>query len=121
MFAIVMRLRNGLRALAGWNEQCPEGGPPVQQVHKCESGCCPSHPVTDLDRGGAGIISCLTDPDHPRAARLAALGILPGTPVRLVQKYPAYVLRMGFAEIALDYDMAHLVRVITGQAGAPKK
>jgi hypothetical protein len=31
------------------------------------------------------------------------------------------VLRMGFAEIALDYDMAHLVRVITGQAGAPKK
>lgn len=115
MFAIVMRLRNGLRALAGWEDACPEGGPPVQEIHKCESGCCPSHPVTTLDRGSGGIVSCLTDPEHPRAARLAALGILPGTPIRLTQTYPAHVLRVGFAEIALDYDMANLVRVITGK------
>ena len=118
MFAIVMRLRDSLRALAGWDDACPEGGPPVQQVHKCESGCCPSHPVTPLGQGEGGIVSCLTDPDHPRAARLAALGILPGTPVRLTQAYPAYVLRVGFAEIALDHDMAHLVRVITGKPKA---
>jgi len=32
-----------------------------------------------------------------------------------MQTYPAYVLRVGFAEIALDYDMANLVRVITGK------
>ena len=114
MFAIVMRLRRGLMALAGWEEACPEGGPPVPELHKCDSGCCPSHPVTTLEAGGAGVVSCLTDPDHPRAARLAALGILPGTPVRLLQSHPAYVLRVGFAEIALDHDMAHLVRVITG-------
>jgi DtxR family Mn-dependent transcriptional regulator/ferrous iron transport protein A len=42
------------------------------------------------------------------------LGILPGIPVRLVQAYPAYVLRVGFAEIALDFELARLVRVITG-------
>jgi Fe2+ transport system protein FeoA len=65
--------------------------------------------------GAAGVVSCLTDPEHPRAARLASLGILPGVPVRLVQKYPAYVLRVGFAEIALDEQMARLVRVITGR------
>ena len=121
MSAIVTLLRNGLRNLAGWDDACPEGGPPVQQIHKCESGCCPSHPVTTLEKGGSGIVSCLTDPDHPRAARLAALGILPGTSVRLMQTYPAYVLRVGFAEIALDYDMAHLIRVITGKAQAPAK
>jgi len=32
-----------------------------------------------------------------------------------VQTYPAYVLRVGFAEIALDGEMARLVRVITGK------
>jgi hypothetical protein len=37
-------------------------------------------------------------------------------PVRLIQRYPAYVLRVGFAEIALDTEMASLVRVITGAA-----
>jgi Fe2+ transport system protein FeoA len=64
------------------------------------------------------VVSCLTNPDHPRATRLASLGILPGIPVRLVQDYPAYVLRVGFAEIALDYELARLVRVITGNPAA---
>jgi Fe2+ transport system protein FeoA len=108
------KLRDGFRSWVGWDEACHEGGPPVHAVHKCDSGCCPSHPVTTLQVGAAGVVSCLTDPDHPRAARLASLGILPGVPVRLVQAYPAWVLRVGFAEIALDGDMARLVRVITG-------
>jgi DtxR family Mn-dependent transcriptional regulator len=110
------RLRQGLRALTGnpeWDESCP-AGEPVPAVHRCEAACCPSKPVTTLERGGVGVISCLTDPDHPRAARLAALGLLPGVPVRLLQSYPAFVLRVGYAEIALDTDLARLVRVITG-------
>ena len=120
MFGIVMRIRNGLRSLAGWDDACPAGAP-VQEQHKCESSCCPSHPVTTLSVGGTGVISCLTDPDHPRAVRLASLGILPGIPVRLMQTYPAYVLRVGFADIALDYELARLVRVITGRDdGAPQ-
>ncbi|GMV03999.1 MAG: hypothetical protein AMXMBFR53_02810 [Gemmatimonadota bacterium] len=114
--ALITRMKNGFRRFAGWDDACPEGGPPVQAVHKCDSGCCPSHPVTTLETGAAGVVSCLTDPDHPRAARLASMGILPGVPVRLVQKYPAWVLRVGFAEIALDTEMAKLVRVITGSA-----
>ena len=114
MTALITKLRDGIRSWVGWDEACPEGGPPVPEVHKCDSGCCPSHPVTTLAHGATGVVSCLTDPDHPRAARLASMGILPGVPVRLVQTYPAYVLRVGFAEIALDYEMARLVRVITG-------
>ena len=117
MFGIIMRLKNGFRSLAGWEESCP-AGEPVQEIHKCEAACCPSHPVTTLPKGGIGVVSCLTDPDHPRAARLASLGILPGMPVRLVQTYPAYVIRLGFSEIALDYDLARLVRVITGEQPA---
>lgn len=113
MVAIVMRIANGLRSLTGWKESCPPGGP-VPEQHKCESACCPSQPVTTLDKGGSGVVSCLTDPDHPKAARLASLGILPGIPVRLIQTHPAYVLRVGFAEIALDQELARMVRVITG-------
>jgi DtxR family Mn-dependent transcriptional regulator/ferrous iron transport protein A len=62
------------------------------------------------------VISCLTDPDLPHAARLASLGLLPGVVVKLIQAYPAYVVRVGFAEIALDDELANLVRVITGAA-----
>ncbi|MFQ5538655.1 MAG: FeoA family protein [Gemmatimonadota bacterium] len=114
--AVGNAVRNGFRALSGnaeWDESCP-GGEPVQAEHKCESSCCPSRPVATLEEGTMGVVSCLTDPEHPRAARLASLGILPGVPVRVVQTYPAFVLRMGYTEIALDRDLACLVRVITG-------
>lgn len=114
MVAILLKIRDGFRSFIGWNDACPEGGPPVQEVHKCDAGCCPSRPVTTIPNGDAGVVSCLTDPEHPRAARLASLGILPGVPVRLIQTYPAFVLRVGFAEIALDLETARLVRVITG-------
>jgi len=87
----------------------------AEAKHKCESSCCPSRPVTDLVEGDTGIVSCLTDPEHPRATRLAALGVLPGIPLRLVQVYPAYVVRLGYAELALDRELAGLVRVITGK------
>ncbi len=114
MVTLVRKLRRGLGSWVGWDQACYEGGPPVPEVHKCDSGCCPSHPVTTVPTGTTGVVSCLTDPEHPRAARLASMGILPGVSVTLVQTYPAYVLRVGFAEIALDHEMARLVRVITG-------
>ncbi len=41
--------------------------------------------------------------------------MLPGVPLRLMQTYPAYVVRIGYAEIALDAELARLVRVITGK------
>jgi Fe2+ transport system protein FeoA len=115
MMAFLSRIGNNLRPSRGWQESCP-GGDPIPQRHKCESACCPSHPITDLSDGSIGVISCLTDPDLPHAARLASLGLLPGVVVKLIQAYPAYVVRVGFAEIALDDELANLVRVITGAA-----
>ncbi len=110
------RIRRGLASFTGIEMEDDHLVQELERAeHKCESSCCPSHPVTDMAVGDAGIVSCLTDPAHPRAARLAALGVLPGVPLRLVQSYPAYVVRLGFAELALDAELARLVRVITGK------
>jgi len=113
---IADRIRRGIANVTGIEMVDPGLDDELHQAeHKCESSCCPSYPVTEMELGAAGVVSCLTDPDHPRAARLAALGVLPGVPVRLVQSYPAFVVRIGFAELALDRELAHLVRVITGR------
>jgi len=113
---ITKKIRKGLAAFTGIEMRDEDLVPELAAAeHKCESSCCPSHPVTEMAVGDAGIVSCLTDPGHPRAARLAALGVLPGVPLRLVQAYPAFVVRLGFAELALDTDLARLVRVITGK------
>ena len=43
--------------------------------------------------------------------QLVALGIYPGAEVRLVQRFPAFVLQVELAEVALDERMAERVWV----------
>jgi len=105
---IKKRIGEGVRALRPNPDDCL----PVLEVHRCSHGHCPSHPVSTLANGDTGVISCLTNPDHPRTARLASLGLLPGVQIRLVQRYPAFVLRVGYASIALDEELASLIRVL---------
>jgi Fe2+ transport system protein FeoA len=56
-------------------------------------------------------VSCLVDPGSAVAIRLASAGVLPGTEVRLLQRRPVYVIRLGFAELALDRETAAHIRV----------
>lgn len=41
--------------------------------------------------------------------KLAALGILPGVDIELLQIKPTYVFKIGHAEIALDKEIAHVI------------
>jgi DtxR family Mn-dependent transcriptional regulator len=40
-----------------------------------------------------------------------ALGVLPGAELTLVQRYPAFVVRIGHAEFALDAELAGRIQV----------
>ncbi len=95
---------------SGAPEDCPTGVP-VHDDGRCPE--CDSSPLTDLRPGDEATVSCL-DADGGAVAKLAALGILPGARVRLVQRYPAYVFRLGFGEVAIDSALAGLVRVRRG-------
>lgn len=95
---------------AGGKGDCPTGVP-VHEDARC--GECESSPLTSLHPGDEATVSCL-DAEGSAVAKLAALGILPGARVRLVQRYPAYVFRLGFGEVAIDETLAGAVRVRRG-------
>ncbi len=109
---IVRMLRDGLERLRPreWRDECPSG-PPVPEPHRCSAVNCNSVPLTTLKAGDTGTVTCLHDPEDPHTFKLAALGILPGIRLNLVQRSPAYVLRVGYADLALDADLAGRVRV----------
>lgn len=96
------------RAVRTWGKDCPHGSP-VSTFEPCED--CDAISLLDLEEGGTARVSCLVDPGSPSAIRLAGAGVLPGAEVRLVQRWPAYVLRIGYAELAIDRETARLVRV----------
>jgi DtxR family Mn-dependent transcriptional regulator len=109
MNAFVERLKDTLMGVAGWKESCDAGAPVPDDVH-CSD--CGSVPLTTLGRGALGSVSCLEEPWTADAAKLASLGILPGVRLRVVQRSPAWVLRMGRTEIALDDELASRIRVL---------
>ncbi len=108
------RVMERLRALRGrgaaWGEGCP-AGEPLPETERCAGTDCDSLALTELGVGEEVSVTCLQAAATPASAKLAALGVLPGARLRLVQRYPAFVFRMGYSEFALDAELAGRVRV----------
>jgi DtxR family Mn-dependent transcriptional regulator len=70
--------------------------------------------VSRLNRlrvGGQARIAFLTPSFHKRFDRLAAFGINPGAEITLHQTRPAFVVRIGETELAIDKDIAREIFV----------
>jgi DtxR family Mn-dependent transcriptional regulator len=95
--------------LLGHPPTCPHGKPIPP------GGCCNTFQrtvrplVTGLktfDVGATGRIVFIAPRFHDRMDRLAALGVIPGSTVKLHQRSPSYVIEVGETTIALDPEIA---------------
>jgi len=100
---------NSVCSFLGHPPTCPHGKPIPQ------GECCKklSHhvkplvmPMSELEPGSRGRIVFIAPKDHSRMDRLSSLGIVPGTEVQLHQKRPAFVIRIGETELALEMEIA---------------
>ncbi|NWF93438.1 MAG: FeoA domain-containing protein [Syntrophaceae bacterium] len=62
-------------------------------------------PLEELGLGEKGRIVFIAPKSHQRLDRLSALGVVPGSIVRMHQKNPSYVLQVGETSLALDSDV----------------
>jgi len=68
-------------------------------------------PLSDAAIGHTYRIVFIAPKHHARLDRLAVLGITPGAEIRLHQKMPSYVVRIGETDVALDRDIAREIYV----------
>lgn len=108
-------LRDTLRGSV-WKESC-EAGAPVPEGEGCDRVDCKSVRLTTRQPGERVAVSCLEEPWAAESAKLAGLGILPGVRVRVVQRRPAWVLRVGRSDLALDDELASRIRVVQVDRG----
>jgi DtxR family Mn-dependent transcriptional regulator len=64
-----------------------------------------------LDIGEAARVAYVATREHSRLLRLSALGITPGVTLKMLQKWPSYVIQCEETEIALEPDVARTVYV----------
>ncbi len=68
-------------------------------------------PVTALHVGEAGYVRDLRLHDHALVQKLLTLGVTPGSRLKVIQRFPTYVLQIGYTQIAIDHHLAYAIRV----------
>lgn len=101
-----------LRSLRGGDDDDPcLRGRRVPDPHRCARDGCDSVALPELEIEEEATVTCLEEPGARPSSKLASMGILPGVRVRLLQRYPAYVIRLGYTDFALDEALARRIRV----------
>lgn len=67
--------------------------------------------LCDLANGESGTIVELATKDKDILRKLMSMGVLPGIIIRVILKYPSYVLQVGFTQVALDTGIASVIVV----------
>jgi DtxR family Mn-dependent transcriptional regulator len=98
----------------GHPRTCPHGkpiptGPCCQRFAKEVTPLV--RPLSDLAVGEQGTITFITPRYHARLHQLSSLGVIPGTLVRLHQRHPTYVIKVGESTIAMDVDLTRNIFV----------
>jgi DtxR family transcriptional regulator, Mn-dependent transcriptional regulator len=100
--------------LLGHPPTCPHGkaippGPCCGAVQKTVRPLVTGLPAFEL--GTPGRIVFIAPKFHDRMDRLAALGVIPGSEIRLRQRSPSFVIEVGETTIALDPEIAREIYV----------
>ncbi|MDI3509085.1 MAG: ferrous iron transport protein [Clostridiales bacterium] len=67
--------------------------------------------VADMKTGQKATIMALDMNNQDTVRKLMALGIVVGSDVELMQRFPSYVIKVGYTQIAIDKDIASSIFV----------
>jgi DtxR family Mn-dependent transcriptional regulator len=100
--------------LLGHPKVCPHGKP-IPPGECCRKGKEADGPIVaglaDLNPGQGGRIAYIQSRQSREIQKLMAIGILPGTPIHLIQRYPSYVFEVGNTQYAVDKNIANEIYV----------
>jgi DtxR family Mn-dependent transcriptional regulator len=93
---------------------CPHGRP-IPRGECCDRIRTEIRPLvmrlTEASLGGAVRIVFITPRSKKRLEKLSALGIVPGSRIRLLQRNPSFVLEIGQTTVAVDRDITDEIYV----------
>ena len=67
--------------------------------------------LTELKSGESGEIAYLAASDDKKMQKLMSMGVLPGSQLHLVQKFPSYIFKVGNSQFAVDDTLAREIHI----------
>ena len=107
-------ITNSICTLLGHPRYCPHNKP-IPEGDCCRQARDELRPIVvscdQLQIGESASIAYFCTREHSRLLKLSALGISPGISLKLIQKWPAYVVQCEETEIALEPEVAQNIYV----------
>ena len=93
---------------------CPHGNP-IPPGDCCIEARQQGEPgivaLTELRSGESGEIAYLAASDDKKMQKLMSMGVLPGSHVVLMQKFPSYIFKVGHSQFAVDDTLAREIHI----------
>jgi Fe2+ transport system protein FeoA len=67
--------------------------------------------LSDLRPGQSATVESIEECSPSRMEKLSVFGVAPGCQVTLVQRHPAFVVRVGFTELSFEREIAEQIRI----------
>ncbi len=67
--------------------------------------------LSDLPAGSRGHVAYLRAHGAAQMQKLMSIGVFPGMPVALLQKFPSYIISLGHSQFAIDKELAGAIFV----------
>jgi DtxR family Mn-dependent transcriptional regulator len=105
--------------LLGHPTSCPHGKP-IPPGRCCRQGRDSLSPLItslkELKRGQGGHIAYIHMQNPQRLHKLMAMGIFPGTEIRVKETYPSFVFEAGYSQFAVDEEIAGDIFIRSGNS-----
>ena len=107
-------LADSICTLLGHPKQCPHGNP-IPEGNCCKNSSSKIEsivvPLSKIDIAEEVTLSYIVTTNHDYMHKLLSLGMVPGTKLKLHQKFPTYIVKFNETQIALDGAVANLIYV----------
>lgn len=107
-------LADSICTLLGHPKQCPHGNP-IPEGNCCKNSSSKIEsivvPLSKVDIADEVTLSYIVTTNHDYMHKLLSLGMVPGTKLKLHQKFPTYIVKVNETQIALDGAVANLIYV----------
>ncbi len=115
--AISAEVEEKICTLLGHPDECPHGkaippGKCCQDSQELVSRAIT--PLAEVDDGQTVKIVYLTLSEEGRLSRLSSLGVLPGSFIKVDQKFPAFVIELEETRVAMEKEVANNIFVRNG-------
>lgn len=67
--------------------------------------------LASASNGESGTVAALKTDDEATIRKLMAMGVMPGMPIILEQRFPSYIIKVGRTRAAIDREIAQTIYI----------